>query len=250
MSIRHWTTLLAALVLGLAHAQVWQPRLAVEAAGVRPLHADVVSASAKDHGARFGGYEIGGGLELSRPLNEWASLFADIGYRYGQHGFELPCNCAHPHDRVIVIENDLRLHGGTVSLGFEARTRNEQYGFLSVRIGGEAILHAERDIQASVHYLGNRPDTSVVLETDEDHEVRSGLGVFIPQIEVGIGVQLWRWQPLRVEFVLRNDLNEQAYGLVSSQGTYREVQLRRTSFALRLAFPLGSTGRTKNSSGS
>lgn len=218
-----------------AYGQKLETSFAFDFVGVRSLQPNVVRMSARDQGTGFGGKEAGVQFQLARPITKWLAWRADAGYMFGRHRFELPCKCITPGDRTIVIENDLTIHSARAIAGVELRTPREQYWFTGFRVGLEAVIAARRDAEYSMRFSGHRPDTALVLVTDERYALRSGLGLFMPQLELSVGRQFWKWRPSRIELVIRQDLNSHAYGLMNMQGVSQNVQLRRTSIGVRVS---------------
>lgn len=218
--------------------QALEPSFAVDVAAVRSLQPNVVRMSARDQGKGFGGMDGGVKFQLALPITTWLAWRADAGYMYGRHRFELPCKCITPGDRTIVITNDLIVHGATASAGVELRTPREQYWFTGFRLGMEAVVAARRDAAYSMRYTWQRPDSSMALVTDEPYALRSGLGAFMPQMELSVGRQFWKRHPARLELLMRQDLDDRAYGLVNLHGIQQEVRWRRTSWGVRLSVRL------------
>lgn len=209
------------------------------AAGIRPLQPDVVKMTADDPGAPFDGIEGGAQFQLSHPVTKWLAWRTDVGYTYGHHRFELPCKCVMPFDRTTVIQNDLRIHGVVGRAGVEFRTPQSQYWFMNLELGFEAVAHARRDAEYVMRFAWQRPDSTVALVTDEPYALRSGLGAFVPQLEMSVGRQFGEWHPVRLELFMRQDLGDRAYGLLNLQGISQEVRLRRTSIGVRFGVRLG-----------
>lgn len=239
--MRHWAIAFAISTLAcqVSKGQGLEINFVLSGAGVRPLQLDVVRMSAKDKGAFFGGYQAGAELQMIRTVTKSYTLRADVGYTYEHHSFELPCMCMTPSDRVIVIENALRINGATLSVGGELRTQSENYWFTSVQVGIEAIILARRDVEYVTRFAWQRPDTTEALVSDERYALSSGWGPFIPQFHLSVGRQFWKWHPARLELFILHDLSAITYGFENLQGKFQQVQFRRTSVGMRLGIFIG-----------
>ena len=229
----------AALACLGVRSQGLETTLSLGAAGIQPLQPDVVRMSKDDQGALFGGIEGSAQFQISRPIKEWLAWRVDIGYAYGQHRFELPCKCPMPFDRVTVIENALRTNGVTLSVGGELRTPRDEYWYMSLRFGLEAVAFAHRDAEYSIRFAWQRPDSSVTIVAGERYPLRTELGAFMPQLDLSLGRQFWKWYPVRVELIFKQDLKSFSYTIVNLRGISQQVQLQRTYIGVRVGVSLG-----------
>lgn len=245
--MRRWVITIAISVVacGGSKGQRLETNFVVTGAGVRPLQRDVVRMSAKDQGTLFGGYQASFQIQLTGPATKWFTWRADMGYVFEHHRFELPCMCVMPSDRVVVIENLLTINGATLSVGGELRTPSEHYWFTSLQIGIEAMILARRNAEYAIRFVGQRPDTTETLVSDERYMPGSGWGPFVPQFQLSVGRQFWKWHPVRLELSMLQDLSGLTYGIENLKGKSELVQFRRTVIGVRLGVRLGRGAAAK-----
>ncbi|HMC96204.1 MAG TPA: hypothetical protein VKG92_00980 [Flavobacteriales bacterium] len=236
---------LACLAFLLSPAQDFEWSVGLEGGGIAPLQPSVVQLSDGEREKSFGGWQAGGSVRLQRWLSSNIGIAGQAGYFLSDNAFELPCMCAHTQDRVVVVTNDLRVHGLEMMASLQLRIDEVPHLYTWIGFGADFIVGGHRNVAYDIRFVGGyRPDTSMAL-LQEDYAIRTTKGSRVmPLFDLGVGYRFGMSQRYGLELFTRYDINEWAYEVTNLQGVTQEVCLRRKFFGLRAVFILGTGERT------
>lgn len=232
-----WTTI--------CFAQTFEWSVTLEGGGISPLQPSVVQLSADERERSFGGWQVGASVRLQRWLSRNIGVAVQPGYFLADNSFELPCMCAHTQDRVVVLTNDLRMHGFEAMASVQLRIDELPHFYTWLGFGADFIVGGRRDVEYDIRFAGGyRPDTSIIL-LQEEFSLRTSNGSSVmPIVELGAGYRFGMARRYGLELLTRWDAHAWAYEVTNLQGVSQEVELRRVFFGLRARFVLGAGQRS------
>lgn len=242
MATRHLLSLLLCLQSFMTEAQSPSVHGVLGFAMTKRLTNDVSPSGRGLKSGLLRGRNVLLGVELAWRLSENFSVSGGIHYADGLHDFELPCGCATPHDRLVVIENTLRLQEGTIDAGFRLSNRHEREWYAEWSIGLTGFLAGARSSSYDIRFYGQRPDSSFVLEPYSEYVPNTVKGRTVASIlRFAIGKSIGMWQPVTVKIFIQQDLSAWSYSVKNHQGGDVAAAFRRPSIGLAVGLRLLNT---------
>jgi len=204
------------------------------AGGTRPMQPEVVPTSENDNGLWFGGVQGELSVQVMRRVGSRFAASLRASYSFGKSHFELPCNCAHPQDRVIRLLNDVRMNSLDIVAAIQYRTRNEHYWYGKAGLGISYLAKSTRDVEYAVDFIGPQPDSIGTIASSEVFTLKTHQGRSrVPMIDISIGHEFGLWNSLLLETFVLHDLEYRVYSIGYFQGLSQSVDIRRTVIGLR-----------------